>query len=74
MAQESIREHGDMDPAVLHKIDSLLALMSRHDLLQKAPEMLGSIYRPTEIPLRRIRMALYGHALELAAEISEELP
>ena len=62
-----------MDDAVLHKIDDLIALMTRHAALMKAPELMDRIYPPTEVALRNIRMALYGAALKLATEISESL-
>jgi hypothetical protein len=75
MALESIREStGDVEQRQLDKIDSLLALISRYAALTKAPEMLDRIYPPTEMALRNIRMALYGAALTLISEISEELP
>ena len=62
-----------MDPVLLDKIDSLLALMTRHAALMKAPELMDRIYPPTEIALRAIRMAVYGAALSLAAEIAESI-
>jgi hypothetical protein len=63
-----------MDDVLLHKIDGLISVISRYAALTKAPEMLDRIYPPTEIALRNIRMALYGAALSLISEISEELP
>jgi hypothetical protein len=73
MAQESIRKHGAMDDAVLHKIDGLIALMTRHAALMKAPELMDRIYPPTEIAIRTIKTALYGAAISLAAEIAESI-
>jgi hypothetical protein len=64
----------NVEQGQLDKIDRLISLMSRHETLSRAPEMLGSIFKPTEIALRNIRMALYGAALILISEISEELP
>ena len=75
MALESIREStGDVEQGQLDKIDTLIAMISRYAALTKAPEMLDRIYPPTEMALRHIRMTLYGAALSLISEISEELP
>jgi hypothetical protein len=62
-----------MDPVLLDKIDSLLAPMHRHEALGRASACLGNVFRPTEMALHNIKIALYGAVIELAAEISESL-
>jgi hypothetical protein len=47
--------------------------MTRHADLMKAPEMLGNIFKPTDMALSAIKIALYGAAIGLAAEIAESI-
>jgi hypothetical protein len=69
MAQESIREHGDMDPAVLHKIDDLLAIGERMAALRRLPGTTVS----TAMDLTKISLALYRVMMRQAREIAESL-
>jgi hypothetical protein len=64
---------GDVDTVHLHKIDELTGLIERLEILNRAPAVLINVFKPTEMALSTVKLALYGACLTLIAEIAESI-
>jgi hypothetical protein len=58
---------------VLLKLEHLTGLIERLEILNLAPAVLVNVFKPTEIALATVKMALYGAVISLLSEIAEEI-